>query len=878
MANQVELNANANMVIELLNSVPIEVDYKHDIFIRETKNFQQYVTTSMKATKYIAGKKLNPAYDKLLKAKMQITPTQIKLDIINNKGEEKLKELEESYIDNRTKLALSANDDLDNSLINALSDSFMFFFSGDKKSYISILSNKDIYPKCLKKIDRTLCLVYTEDYNNLVKTTIKEYNKTNKTVSEASKGFQAKKLREKLTRTLAKEYTVPNLDGLLDTIARVSICYCIGTTDYKNIDQAALGTALKLKKSKTSSKDKTLPLFIRKMISMVCYSLLNLGNTASIKETGKQVDTNTGVTAQIMRDLHSRCEALGYPFFTKENKVFQFDKWSISPEEMLRRRSYIAPKMPITYAGMKQGWLGYMLADLQSQVVYERFLDGFGGSGASSVQFRHNTDAEYFVSDYHYANVCFYKILNGTNKEYKEFLDCLMLIQKCVKMGVSEREISEEKANSKEEKDSTAKKFNISIGAFYDIYDSVSDVCQCKIEPSDTKQEKIEKEKRLNACMFNVKTKFLSAVQVFDKSFTACTYSADTIIAAVFTAFGNMTVNGGIAKNVWKNTSSLETKTRADFKKLFDNVKSLYKSTKIPEDLGADTIALLKDSRFNNHTTLAYLDSPYIGTAEYNASEDSTDKKYDKGTEILAENTGKEFISSDFPMDTYLDTLENYEGKYIFSCRLNMPSPEPQAVMTSTFKAEKGSGLTVDKVHNHFSNYVWFFKRWLSMKDIDKYFVYCMIDTDWTLFEQAGSMYFNDKSNPAHYRPINEDFKKKFIQSDWGMPLEEDFKEKVYDYLRAIILLGRNYEIMITNYNADAPNFDSMYEYMFNIYGKQNEPTVKKTQKDSKTVKAKGNWEIMIPEHGKFIKIPMKLVAELVLTEFGNIKRCFTIK
>ena len=869
MTNQVELNANAKMVIELLNSVPIEVNYKHDIFLRETQNFQQYITTNMKATKYLAGKKLNPAYKKLVDNKKEITFTQIKLDIINNKGEEKLKELEESYIDNRTKLALSANDDLDNSLINALSDSFTSFFSGDGKSYTSILANEKAYSNYIKKVGKVQCLVYTEACNKVLAKAVKAVK---------TKNLKAKINKEQIIRNLPKSYTVPNLDGLLDTIAKVSICYCIGTTDYENIDQAALNTALKIKSSKKSSKDKTLPLFIRKMISVVCYSLLNLGNTASIKTTGKQVDTNTGVTAQIMRDLHSRCEILGYPFFTKENKVFQFDKWSISPEEMLRRRSYIAPKMPITYAGMKQGWLGYMLADLQSQVVYERFLDGFGGSGASSVQFRHNTDAEYFVSDYHYANVCFYKILNGTNKEYKEFLDCLMLIQKCVKMGVSEREISEEKANSKEEKDSIAKKFNITIGAFYDIYDSVSDVCQCKLEPSDTKQEKIEKEKRLNACMFNVKTKFLSAVQVFDDSFTSCTYSADTIIAAVFTAFGNMTVNGGIAKNVWKNTSSLETKTRADFKKLFDNVKSLYKSTKIPEDLGADTIALLKDSRFNNHTTLAYLDSPYIGTAEYNASEDSTDKKYDKGTEILAENTGKEFISSDFPMDTYLDTLENYEGKYIFSCRLNMPSPEPQAVMTSTFKAEKGSGLTVDKVHNHFSNYVWFFKRWLSMKGIGKYFVYCMVDTDWTLFEQAGSMYFNDKSNPAHYRPINEDFKKKFIQSDWGMPLEEDFKEKVYDYLRAIILLGRNYEIMITNYNADAPNFDSMYEYMFNIYGKQNEPTVKKTQKDSKTVKAKGNWEIMIPEHGKFIKIPMKLVAELVLTEFGNIKRCFTIK
>lgn len=66
--------------------------------------------------------------------------------------------------------------------------------------------------------------------------------------------------------------------------------------------------------------------------------------------------------------------------------------------------------------------LGYMISQLQSQVVYDKFLDAFGGSGASSVQFKHNKDAEYFINDYHYANICFYKILNGTNSEYKEFL------------------------------------------------------------------------------------------------------------------------------------------------------------------------------------------------------------------------------------------------------------------------------------------------------------------------------------------------------------------------------------------------------------------------------------------------------------------------
>lgn len=163
------------------------------------------------------------------------------------------------------------------------------------------------------------------------------------------------------------------------------------------------------------------------------------------------------------------------------------------------------------------------------------------------------------------------------------------------------------------------------------------------------------------------------------------------------------------------------------------------------------------------------------------------------------------------------------------------------------------------------------------MKDIEKYYLYCMVDTDWTLLNDSDSMYFNNKNIPSWYCPVNEEFKKRFIQSNWGMQFSDDFKEKVFDYLRAIILLGRNYEVMITNFNADAPDFNSMYEHTFNIYGKQNDPSVMKTKKDGK-LKAKGNWEIMIPNNGKFIKIPMKLVAELVLNEFGDIKRGFTIK
>lgn len=851
MANQVELNANANMVIKLLNSVPIEVDYKHDIFIRETKNFQQYVTTSMKATKYIAGKKLNPAYDKLLKAKMQITPTQIKLDIINNKGEEKLKELEESYIDNRTKLALSANDDLDNSLINALSDSFMFFFSGDKKSYISILSNKDIYPKCLKKIDRTLCLVYTEDYNNLVKTTIKEYNKTNKTVSEASKGFQAKKLREKLTRTLAKEYTVPNLDRLLDTIARVSICYCIGTTDYENIDQAALNTALKIKSSKKSSKDKTLPLFIRKMISMVCYSLLNLGNTASIKTTGKQVDTNTGVTLQIMQDLHSRCEILGYPFFIKENKVFQFDKWSISPEEMLRRRSYIAPKMPFTYAGIKEGYLGYMISQLQSQVVYDQFLDGFGGSGASSVQFRHNKDAKYFINDFNFCIVSFYRVMLADKSVYDEFIYKLDYLWK---LYIEAYELAVDylhqiKAQGKTQKEANkiaGDEFYFFSDTFYDTFSLMSDFSwnvternnalstpmkDFKIELDGNKNSKDKSKIRPYAGkIVSIKDGVLSVkgstYEFPDKIKEYAQKKISYIDAAVlFTYYVMHPVTGAIEKNIFTDKIIYKSNynTIDELKKKFTSFRSAFKS-KIVNNNGSDTMFLLKNIQFNNNSTLAYLDSPYIGTVGYSVTNIGNNtvppKKY------TLENIGVEGYFNEFNMTDLIDSCKAYKGYYIFSCRENMVKGDI-GKLADRFK----NFGNVVKETTLLNNYIWFWRQWKATSNQ----VLFMYDLDYS---------------PKSSHPFVEELINNNINSLWGTNLDEDLKNNIIYYLFSCAFNGKDLEIMITNFNYEDISFGNMYEYLDNIHNKATDAIT------------------TIPEvdKGMFVSMPVSIMAEVVLS------------
>lgn len=773
------------LIDELLCSVPIEINYKHDIFLRETKQYAKY------------EKKLVKTQQSLIDAKKEITFTDIKLDIIRNQGEKKLKELEVKYVNLCTSRARGADKNLDDFFKDDIADKlteFMLDVNAAKKKNLT---------GYLDKVKQNMKLVYQD-------------------------GIQP-------------PYQFNSLDVLLDTVAKASVCYCMGSTDYSalcNIDK--------------TSKSKTTPLFIRQVCAIICYTLLDFGNYVSIKKQGKQIEATTGVTTQIMNDLHNRCVSLGHPYFTSETKVFQYDKWSISPEEMLRRRSYIPPKAPISYAGMKQGWLGYMIAELQKQVPYKKFLDAFGGSGMSNVQFKHREDAEYYVNDFHFANVAYYRVLKAPNEEYNQFLDCLMIIQNCVKIAV--------------EKDTsgnwTRQQFNEYIKRLYNIYTSVSDVCV--------------NTKSLYYVDYNgVCSEFLSIISSLDNTYTECSMKPYIIIAAVFTAFANMTINGGMDFYIINSTASFLNKSRTVFEKLFDNLREEYKTTEIVNCYGANAIDLLKDSRYNNDTTLAYLDSPYIGTMEYDASKNSSDTKYPKGTIIPAEDTGNDFISNDFDMMGLMDRCENYKGKFIFSCRLNMPSPEPQGIVTGTFKS---CGYTQNQVRQHYNNYIWFFERWKNMKNIKDCYAFCMVDTDWYLLQQKSLLYYQNKNIPQHYRPVNEEFKSKFIEADWGMVLSSDTKEKVYNYLRAVILCGENFEIMITNYNCEAPVFGNMYEHEMNLYSKGAEPISKKNKKEEDEVKEIKNTEILIPENGMFVKIPMNLIAELVLTEFKDIKRSFEIK
>lgn len=796
------------LIDELLISVPIEVNYKHDIFLKETDKYAKYQTKLLKSPQYKKGGHLEGIYTELLQEKKKITFTDIKLDIIHKSGEEKLKELEDKYI----KLNISKAEEVD----NTFSDFFKDEIADKFLTFLFAVDNAKKRPtdKYLVRVKRNTKLVYADG--------------------------------------IEPPYQFKELDSLLDTIAKSAVCYCNDGIDFSTLNNIS---------PVKSSKEKITPLFLRKICALTCYTLLDFGNYVSIKTLGKQLDASSGVVKQIMTDLQTRCKNLGYEYFKKGNKVFRYDKWSILPEEMLRRRSYIPPRIPMSYAGIKEGYLGYMISEIQKQIPYKNFIDAFGGSGTASVQFRHIKDSKYYINDFHFANVAYYRVLKAPASEYKKFLDCLILIQKCMKIAV--------------ENDTSGKwireQFNDFTKALFSIYTNVSDVC---INTASLNYV------RFNGICFD----FLETIKMVDSSYNSCDFPAYIIVAAIFVAFANMTISGSLASYVITTAKSFINIDIKDFKAMFDNLRTLYKDINIVDEYGADAIQLLNSEDLNNETTFAYLDSPYIGTMEYDASEGIADTKYPKGTVIDASDCGKEFISNDFPMDSLLDACDNFKGNFIFSCRLNMPSPEPQGIVTNTFtgnkeddKAERGKSISRNKTFQHYNNYIWFFNRWLDMKNIDNCYVFCMLDTDWNfIVHNKFALYYLNENFPAHYRPVDLEFKDEFIKSDWGMDLSDEFKEKVFDYLRAVIYCGQNLEIMITNFDCNPPHFESMYEYLTNVYDKRTDPISRKVKTNGELIND-AQIETRIPDNGKFVKIPMKLLARFVLTEFKNTKRSFKI-
>lgn len=765
-------STTVKLIKELLDSVPIEINYKNDIFLEETNNFNQYATKNMPKYKLMNDGKLDPVYAAARKAKNNISFNEVKRDIINHKGKDRLHKLEDLYIDMYSDNAIACEDDLDDFFFDEIADALNDFLDEIGK-LMKKKSLKPIYIAKAKGKSRGLCLVYTN-------------------------GVQP-------------PYQYATLDNLLDKVAKAAICYCNNATNYSILSN------LPDKKGKT---DKDTPMYIRRVCAIICYVILRFGNYVSIKNNKTQLPSHSGVCSQIMTDLHNRCINLGYPYFTKEDKLFQYDKWSISPETMLRTRSYVPPKMPMAYAGMKEGYLGFLISELQKQVAYKRFLDAFGGSGASSVQFKHNDDAEYYINDFNYCIVSYYRVMQTDDQAvYNEFIDKIYLLNSLYIDAFNTAILYRDKLieggmNYTNARKMAAIEFYQFSDPIYDFFDSITDY-QLAQNYLNTP---------LNAC-----TNLVNGIKSFTgndiiqfmrpyKISNIRSYGSKNFsyidAAVLFAYYAAHPISGSIKKKIFSNKVIYKGNnyTRDDFVKFYASLKDEFNSTVVNLN-GDSAMRLLADPKFNQSDTLAYLDSPYIGTAGYTVNK--TVKNSLRPKDITNENIGAAFHSTEFDMDALIQSCSNFEGKYIFSCRMNMVYKD----VNERLKKDKIS--TRSGVRFILNNYIWFWKQWQKTDD----YVLFMYDKDFVA----------DKVVESRVNGVQWSF-------------EED--ENIIKYLYYHAFKGIDLEVMIVNFDFTTPDFENIYEFgdIGNIHKKQTDPFKK------------------VPKNGAFIKMPVKHMAEIILT------------
>lgn len=91
-----------------------------------------------------------------------------------------------------------------------------------------------------------------------------------------------------------------------------------------------------------------------------------------------------------------------------------FTYFGISPSRMFEINHYKQIYLPVTYAGAKNGYLGYALRYLTEFAgVYDNYVDIFGGSGYAYLALNHKNYVSYYINEYNFFIVNYYNVIKS---------------------------------------------------------------------------------------------------------------------------------------------------------------------------------------------------------------------------------------------------------------------------------------------------------------------------------------------------------------------------------------------------------------------------------------------------------------------------------
>ncbi len=625
------------------------------------------------------------------------------------------------------------------------------------------------------------------------------------------------------------EYSFSTLPALLNVIAEVTTKYCKEMDIIQGIDRTEVLVG-------QAKRGQVAPLFIRQSCAWVCYTLLYFGDAISKYFKQEPLTTKSGVCSQIMHDLHLRTKKnFGYEYFAKEKKLFEYNKWSILPERILREGNFLAPVSPVNYAGHKSGYLGFMLQSLVDQRSFDTYIEPFGGSGIGITQFHKKEGVKYYISDGNYANMCFYRVLKGSDENFNEFKKNLKEKQKSVrKLYKKIDKVFPPVANkgqfgwTKEErenyqsyfKDMTKirldngrtiadlyvkdKGFDSSLLSDLDVefffYNPDYGTYDVKMTDNDFKDRKQDVISVLEV-YFELRDLYKPLIDVYNdcgenynkEEELDKVKQSEVELAVIFVTIHTSLVSGAVSVPSVLKAPKFKN---IDIDKDFNRFRYEYQRgvTPVPNvKYGVDAMKLLTDVTYNKSTSFAYLDSPYLNSAGYSIG----------------------FKIED--MEDLLIACSGFKGDFVFSCRANLPS------------AALDDSISKD-------TFVVYFDMWLKLK---------------ALFES------HNRSCKVLFMKDGRDLQ--LSKETYAYLFRNNLATDNYVFLAECIESGSDLEIMITNFDFEVADYDKFADRIIEK-GKEEEKIIEAQKKSKK----KSSHEKVVLTDKYLVKVDIEDIVKLV--------------
>ena len=433
-----------------------------------------------------------------------------------------------------------------------------------------------------------------------------------------------------------------------------------------------------------------------------------------------------------------------------------FSKWKMHPKEdyilAQHYKNQLPLSMPIYYQGQKNYALVHLVDELSKQVHYKTFVDVFCGSGTVTLGIQKYLNRNYYMNDINASRTNLINILRDNSEEFLRYLSELMARirnfsgENIPDLNASFMPIFPEVSNWKiialriiSQILSTRKSKKSSPKTLPENISDIALVIPTNIAIKDISITNIEKyititriEKYIAESSNDIQLEFAEGLCVF----------FDKIIPD-----GSVTPLQRAIATVYNDTFSSRRKPSTNYLNAFYSTLPYW--SKVIKEFQSFNITTLNEydylavEEFNSEDTLLYMDSPYAGTSGYN------------GDNYTLNNFRKLY-----------DTLKNFKGKWIFSCR-----------GTVAYKSTRAPENT--EVVNNIETYYAFDDK--KRKKFDKKIA---------AIREVIEMYRPLAPNVAFIRLAEDD--------------DEFFFEKVSD----------SKEVMFFNFEATAPDMQAFYERM----------------------------------------------------------------